>query len=68
MSNQISGDEKNIKKEVKEGNGEEVTNKLELLEVRDNKSAKTFVYRDPDAMNKNRSFWNRLMDKARSVE
>jgi len=43
--------------------------KLELLEVKEDKGAKTFIYRDPRQTRKHESFWARLWgEKSRSIE
>lgn len=43
--------------------------KLELLEVKEDKGAKTFIYRDPSQTRKHESLWGRLWgDKSRSLE
>jgi hypothetical protein len=36
---------------------------FELVEVQDNGSSKTFVYRDPDEENKPEGFWRKLLGK-----
>lgn len=42
---------------------------LELLEVKQDKGAKTFIYRDPSQTRKRESLWGRLWgEKSRSVE
>jgi hypothetical protein len=43
--------------------------KLELLEVKQEKGAKTFIYRDPSQTRKRESLWGRLWgEKSRSLE
>lgn len=42
---------------------------LELVKIINDKSAKTFVYRDPEEGNKREGLWTRLLSrKSRSVE
>lgn len=43
--------------------------KLELLEVKEDKGAKTFIYRAPGQTRKRESLWGRLWgEKSRSLE
>ncbi|MBD1945697.1 hypothetical protein H6F50_25665 [Coleofasciculus sp. FACHB-712] len=70
MSNKASeGDEKEIDREPPREIEQEAGKKLELLEVKKDGSAKTFVYRDPDQGNKREGLWTRLLGKkSRSIE
>ncbi len=70
MSNQASaGDEKKSDWEPLREIDQEAGKKLELLEVKKDGSAKTFVYRDPDQGNKREGLWTRLLGKkCRSIE
>lgn len=70
MFDKVFGGHEKINEQETETEIEQRTEKqLELLEVRNDKSAKTFVYRDPAEGNKRKRLWDRLLDrKSRSVE
>jgi hypothetical protein len=40
-----------------------VDKEFELVEIQDNGSSKTFVYRDPDEEDKSEGFWKKLLGK-----
>lgn len=70
MSNQIPP-EKDRENEASPSTDNPLENdkKLELLEVKEDKGAKTFIYRDPSQARKHESLWGRLWgDKSRSLE
>jgi len=54
---------KHIEKEQEKELEQPADKEFELVEVHDNGSSKTFVYRDPDEKNKPESFWRKLLGK-----
>ena len=54
---------KHIAKEQRKEIEQPADKEFELVEVQDNGTSKTFVYRDPDEKNKPENFWSKLLGK-----
>ncbi len=54
---------KYVAKEQRKEREKPVDKEFELVEIQDNGSSKTFVYRDPDEEDKSEGFWNKLLGK-----
>jgi len=54
---------KHVEKEQEKEIEQPAEKEFELVEVQDNGSSKTFVYRDPDEENKPENFWRKLLEK-----